>query len=264
MSSRSNEPANSSARARPGNGPPTGRPGPAPMRPERSAWRWASVRRSAIWRSRPGFSGSGGGARRPASHRLNSRTTSAMTSVPRKRPTWTPMRVQKTLSKPTLWYQIASVQRSIPALARKMMKATTTIAATSPTRRRTVRKVRRPAPSSGPPTGCFSRGARGGPPDAEPFERGRDRRWIGVGSPEPAVVPSSGASPAGRSAGMSSGTSCPPGPSPSVAGASGSAGSRGGVRPSASARRRSSSRMNSSNRSPMATSLEETGTTGAR
>ena len=91
--------------------PVDGRPPGAPKEPNdpvarcralRSACRWASARRPATARSRPGRSGSGGGTSRPAMSRLPSRTISAMTPAAMNRPACAPSRVQNTLSKPTL------------------------------------------------------------------------------------------------------------------------------------------------------------------
>jgi hypothetical protein len=251
---------------RPGKPPAGPRPvGPAPIRAARSACRWASPMRWATSRMRPGRSGLGGGANRPASHRLNSRTTSETTRAAANSATWTPSRVQNTESKPTLWYQIASVHSSMPMPARNTTSATTTRIAPMPTRRRIPPSVRSP-PSLGPPAG-FLAGRRDEAPDpaaclgVAPPDRSRlpdRRRRIGVGS---SWAGSSLASSAGDvespCASMLSSAAVPSVASPSASG------SWGGEPPSASARRRSRSRMNSSNRSPIATSLGETGATGA-
>ena len=241
------------------------------MRAERSAWRWASVRRSATWRSRPGFSGSGGGARRPARYRLNNSTARAMTRVPRKRPATpdadagpedgveadalVPDRVGPEVDAGAGQEDDEGDQDD----ADHEPHAAQDRPAGSGVRRR----------HRGRPRAASRAGREAGRRPRSPWSRVRERRRIGVGSPEPAAGPSvgrvaGGHDRAGASSGASPGASCLPGPSPSSAGASGSAGSRGGVRPSASARRRSSSRMNSSNRSPMATSLGESGPSGAR
>ena len=95
-SSPSNRPPATSSREMRTPGP-HGLPGPV-MRAVMSAWRWASARRPTVSRIRPGRSGSGGGARRPASHRFRNSAMSATTSAPTNSPSWAPRRVQKTES----------------------------------------------------------------------------------------------------------------------------------------------------------------------
>ena len=85
--------------------------------------------RSTIERSDPAPSADGGGARRPASQMLPSRTTAATRKAATPRPSVAMTRVQKTESNPTLWNHRASVHRSIPTLnSRKMAMAAMTIA----------------------------------------------------------------------------------------------------------------------------------------
>ena len=108
--------------------PPADRPtGPtAPRWRDRSAFAAASFSRSIQPLIVPP-SPVDGGTSRPASQRLPRRTSRAMTSPRRNRPTWTPTRVQNTWSKPTLLNQIASVQSSIPNASITTTKATTRI-----------------------------------------------------------------------------------------------------------------------------------------
>jgi hypothetical protein len=67
-------------------------------------------------RNEPAPSGEGGGASRPASHRLPRKTAAEMTNAATPRPNVAPTRVQKTESKPTLRNHSASVHRSMPTL----------------------------------------------------------------------------------------------------------------------------------------------------
>ena len=228
--------------------------GPVPPRRALcSARRCASARRSVHVLSSPGRVGSAGGTRRPASHSVPSSTTSAIARPARNSPSCAPRRVDRTLTKPTDWYQMTSVQRSMPTLTSRMTSRMTMPTAARPRRRKMLPMEGGRAPSSGPPTGVP--GSFGGRLPPEPWlldvrgrgPPGRARGRIGVGSSPARASPSSSsrATSSSRSASSSATSSSPP----TGRGASGPV---RGARPSALARRRSSSRMNSSNRSPIA------------
>ena len=205
--------------------------------------------------SSPGRSGSGGrheAAGEPeVPEQHDERDREAREEQPELRPE---ARRQNARAKPTDWYQIASVQRSMPTLASRMTSRTTTPIAARPSRRQMLPPEGGRAPSSGPPTGDL--GSFGGRLPPEPWlldERDRGPPGRGARPDRGGLVAASRASPSSSSRASSSSRSASSSAtsSSSPPGAASSDPSRG-ARPSASARRRSSSRMNSSNRSPIA------------
>ena len=246
-------------------GPPNG-PERAPVarcRALRSACRCASARRPATARSWPGRSGSGGGTSRFAMQQVaeqdDQRHDAGRDEQPDLRADPGPEHaVEADAAEPD------RVGPQVDAGGRRTSSATiATMPMTSPARRMIEPNDGGPAPSSGPPTG-----RRAGPPGGGvPALRRRRRREVpmGVGSAGPAARPLRRPRPRRRAprrrrrrprSGSGSSSWSSGGPSPSPAGRFASSSGR---RPSAWARRRSSSRMNSSKRSPIARSLGRIG-----
>ena len=230
---------------------PAGRPGGPRNGPPRPAMERSCDSRAASARreNRPRIgvpAAPGGGVSRPASQRSARSTTSATAKAPTKSQASVPMRVQKTDSKPTLRYHIASVTRSMPGPMKSRMANTAAIARVQMTIRRT----------DGGPASVRRRvrGRRGGRPPmlvGRPAS-GRSSGGTSVPSSVASRVRSSAGPPSPASPAPESSSESSPSSSPSSgAGRFGAFGSR----PSSSACLRRSSSMNSSNRSRIEGSL---------